>query len=127
MALILRRAALRGSRAAVTTMLASEPGLYQWALAACAGLAARRLGPVGLRKGRAGAARSTQNPFGLFAFRPQFVPSEGPVLLWTAALALPQIIVETVLYLSLAALGGRASAWFRRPACAVGSRRSAAR
>lgn len=40
MALILRRAALRGTRAAVPTVLGLELGLYVWALAAGAGLAA---------------------------------------------------------------------------------------
>jgi threonine/homoserine/homoserine lactone efflux protein len=40
MALILRRAALRGTRAAVPTILGLEAGLYLWALAAGAGLAA---------------------------------------------------------------------------------------
>jgi threonine/homoserine/homoserine lactone efflux protein len=40
MALVLRRAALRGTRAAVPTVLGLEAGLYLWALAAGAGLAA---------------------------------------------------------------------------------------
>jgi len=40
MALILRRAALRGTRATVPTVLRLELGLYLWALAAGAGLAA---------------------------------------------------------------------------------------
>jgi threonine/homoserine/homoserine lactone efflux protein len=39
MALILRRAALRGTRAAVPTVLGLEVGLYVWALAAGAGFA----------------------------------------------------------------------------------------
>jgi threonine/homoserine/homoserine lactone efflux protein len=39
-ALILRRAALHGTRAAVPTVLGLEAGLYVWALAAGAGLAA---------------------------------------------------------------------------------------
>jgi threonine/homoserine/homoserine lactone efflux protein len=51
----------------------------------------------------------------MFAFYPQFVPSDGPVLAWTAALALLQVLVETALYLALATTVGRASAWFRRP------------
>jgi threonine/homoserine/homoserine lactone efflux protein len=51
----------------------------------------------------------------MFAFYPQFVPDQGPVLLWTAALALLQVVVETSLYLGLAAVVGRASSWFRRP------------
>jgi len=40
MALILRRAALKGPRAAVPTVLGLEAGLYVWALAAAAGFAA---------------------------------------------------------------------------------------
>ena len=40
MALILRRAALRGTRAALPTVLGLEAGLYLWAMAASAGLAA---------------------------------------------------------------------------------------
>jgi threonine/homoserine/homoserine lactone efflux protein len=40
MALILRRAALHGTRAAVPTVLGLEAGIYLWALAAGAGLAA---------------------------------------------------------------------------------------
>jgi threonine/homoserine/homoserine lactone efflux protein len=51
----------------------------------------------------------------VFAFYPQFVPDDGAVLLWTAALALLQVCVETVLYLGLAAAVGRASGWLRQP------------
>src|SRR4051794_2189649 len=40
MALILRRAALHGFRAAVPTVLGLEAGLYLWALCAAGGLAA---------------------------------------------------------------------------------------
>jgi threonine/homoserine/homoserine lactone efflux protein len=160
MALILRRAALRGTRAAVPTVLGLEAGLYMWALAAGAGLAAvvaaselaytvlRVTGAVvllvlGVRAWRAAwTDRGEQEPpalrtgssargaFGegvlvqlanpkaavfMFAFYPQFVPDQGPVLLWTAALALLQVVVETILYLGLAAAVGRASSWFRRP------------
>ena len=161
MALILRRAALRGTRAAVPTVLGLEAGLYLWALAAGAGLAAlvaaseaaytvlRVLGAavllyLGLRAWLAayrdgpdqepqeerGVGRSWRAAFveGLvvqlanpkaavfmFAFYPQFVPSEGPVLAWTAGLGLLQVTVETALYLGLAAAVGRASSWFRRP------------
>lgn len=39
-ALILRRAALRGTRVAVPTVFGLEAGIYLWALAAGAGLAA---------------------------------------------------------------------------------------
>jgi len=160
MALILRRAALRGPRAAVPTVLGLEAGLYVWALAAGAGLAAvvaasevaytvlRVVGAVvllvlGIRAWRSAwsgsvsdepapdsSARSSRAAFGegvlvqlanpkaavfLFAFYPQFVPADGPVLAWTAGLALLQVLVETALYLGLAAAVGRASAWFRRP------------
>ena len=52
---------------------------------------------------------------GLRAGRPAHLGSDGPVLAWTAALALLQVSLETVLYLGLAAAVGRASAWFRRP------------
>jgi len=160
MALILRRAALRGTRAAVPTVLGLEAGLYLWALAAGAGLAAlvaasglaylvlRVVGAVvllglGLRAwhsawkgfGQAGISESAgersargsflegllvqlANPKAavfMFAFYPQFVPQHGPVLLWTASLALAQVCLETVLYLSLALAVGRAALWFRRP------------
>ena len=160
MALVLRRAALHGTRAAVPTVLGLELGLYLWALAAGAGLAAlvaasdvaytvlRVVGALvllhlGVQAWRAAlrggepehatgsaSARSWRRSFGegvvvqlanpkaavfLFAFYPQFVPAEGPVLAWTAALALLQVSLETVLYLGLAAAVGRASAWFRRP------------
>jgi len=160
MALILRRAALHGTRAAVPTVLGLELGLYLWALAAGAGLAAliaasdvaftvlRVVGAVvllvlGLRAWRAAfrhsgpgdappsaGSRSSTAAFAegvvvqlanpkaavfMFAFYPQFLPSEGSVLAWTAALALLQVTIETCLYLGLAAAVGRASAWFRRP------------
>lgn len=161
MALILRRAALRGTRAAVPTVLGLEAGLYLWALAAGGGLAAlvaasasaytvlRVVGAailitLGLRAWRAawrdrgapapaaggsgshhprkafleGVVVQIANPKAavfMFAFYPQFVPQDGPVLLWTAGLAALQVLVETALYLSLAAAVGRASSWFRRP------------
>ena len=50
----------------------------------------------------------------LFAFYPQFVPADGPVLAATVALGLIQVSFETVLYLALAAVVGRAAAWFSR-------------
>jgi threonine/homoserine/homoserine lactone efflux protein len=159
MALIFRRAALRGTRAAVPTVLGLEAGIYLWALAAGAGLAAvvaaselayavlRVAGAVvllvlGLRAWRsawrdrgeadppaASGGRSARGSFleGLlvqlanpkaavfmFSFYPQFVPRDEPVLLWTAGLAVVQVLVETALYLGLTAAVGRASAWFRR-------------
>jgi threonine/homoserine/homoserine lactone efflux protein len=160
MALILRRAALQGRRAAVPTVLGLEVGLFLWALAAGAGLAAvvaasevaytvlRVVGAavlltLGLRAWRAacsdhGETEPAVGPGGpsargafaegllvqlanpkaavfMFSFYPQFVPPEGPVLLWTAGLALLQVSLETVLYLGLAVVVGRASSWFRRP------------
>jgi len=160
MALILRRAALHGTRAAVPTVLGLELGLYVWALAAGAGLAAvvaaSEIAYTGLRVVGAGVlvylgarawraawtdrgeaqpprtdgGRSPRAAFAegvlvqlanpkaavfMFAFYPQFVPADGPVLAWTAGLALLQVLVETALYLGLAAAVGRASAWFRRP------------
>jgi len=51
----------------------------------------------------------------MFAFYPQFVPQDGPLLLHTAFFALLQVLVETALYLGFAAAVGRASGWFRRP------------
>lgn len=164
MALILRRAALRGMRGAVPTVLGLELGLYLWALAAGAGLAAlvaasevaylvlRVAGAVvllylGLRAWRAAwrdrgsgpetAAEVDRLPrrgwwatFGegllvqlanpkaavfMLAFYPQFVPADGPVLATTAALAVLQVVLETGLYLGLAAAVARAGTWFRRP------------
>lgn len=50
----------------------------------------------------------------LFAFYPQFVPADGPVLLSTATLGLIQVSLETVLYLGLALVVGKAAAWFSR-------------
>ena len=159
--LILKRAALRGTRATVPTVAGLEVGLYLWALAAGAGLAAlvaastaaytalRVVGAaflvvLGLRawvtalrirsdvdiNAPAPAARGGRsfveglvvqlaNPKAavfMFAFYPQFVPSAGPVLAWTALLAAIQVTVEFGLYMGLAALVGRASGWLRRGA-----------
>lgn len=50
----------------------------------------------------------------LFAFYPQFVPAEGPVLLTTVTLGAIQVSLETILYLGLAFAVGSASAWFSR-------------
>ena len=50
----------------------------------------------------------------LFAFYPQFVPADGPVLATTVTLGLIQVSLETVLYLGLAAIVGSASAWLCR-------------
>ena len=159
MALILRRAALHGTRATVPTVLGLELGIYLWALAAGAGLAAvvaasevaytvlrvvgavvllylglkawrsawRDTGQEGTSPVRDGSSRKAfaegvvvqlANPKAavfMFAFYPQFVPADGPVLAVTAVLGLVQVTVETALYLGLAAVVGRASAWFRRP------------
>lgn len=168
MALILRRAALRGTRAAIPTVLGLELGIFCWAIAAGAGLAAvvaaseiaytvlRVVGAVvliglGLRawraawrdRGEAGDSAATDSgaePTGgrstagraftegllvqlanpkaavfMFAFYPQFVPADGPVLAWTAVLGTVQVLVETTLYIGLAGAVGRASGWFRRP------------
>jgi threonine/homoserine/homoserine lactone efflux protein len=51
----------------------------------------------------------------LFAFYPQFVPDDKPLLATTAVLAVLQVVVETGIYLALAASVGRASTWFQRP------------
>jgi threonine/homoserine/homoserine lactone efflux protein len=162
MALIFQRAGLHGFRAAVPTVLGIEAGLWIWALAAGAGLAALvaasetafivlkvvgavflvYLGIKSLRSGwalrdRGGvealpeppAARSGKGAFAeglivqlanpkaaafMFAFYPQFVPKDGPVLLTTMVLATIQVAVELVLYLGLAHTVGRASAWFSK-------------
>ena len=161
MFLILRRAALRGTRATVPTVIGLELGIYLWALAAGAGLAAlvaastvaytvlrvigtgflillgirgwvtawrTRPGDVdlgaaelsatsGRRSFMEGLVVQLANPKAavfMFAFYPQFVPSEGSVLASTAILAAVQVIVELAIYLGMAAAIGRASAWFRR-------------
>jgi len=51
----------------------------------------------------------------MLAFYPQFVPPDRPLFATTAALALVQVAVETLLYLGLAAGVARTGAWFRRP------------
>jgi threonine/homoserine/homoserine lactone efflux protein len=51
----------------------------------------------------------------MLAFYPQFVPAQAPLFATTAALALLQVAIETVLYLGLAAGVARTGAWFRRP------------
>ncbi|PWW21642.1 threonine/homoserine/homoserine lactone efflux protein [Geodermatophilus normandii] len=163
MALVLRRAALGGYRAAVPTVLGLELGLYAWALLAAAGFAGlvaaseaaflvlrvvgaavlcwlgvqalraawreRRAGrsgglalPAPRRGGWAGFGEGVvvqlANPKAavfMIAFYPQFVPADRPLFATTAVLALVQVALETVLYLSLAAGVARAGAWFRRP------------
>ncbi len=170
MALILRRAALRGWRGAVPTILGLEAGLYLWALAAAAGfaalVAASEAAYLVLRVGGAvvlvvlgvkawlaawrppepgpadqqsapgddasahgsrrrwlgafaeGGAVQLANPKAalfMLAFYPQFVPADRPLFATTAALALFQVVLETVLYLGLAMVVGRARQWFSRP------------
>jgi threonine/homoserine/homoserine lactone efflux protein len=167
MALIMRRAALRGLGGAVPTVLGLEAGLYVWALCAGAGLAAlvaasevaylvlRVAGAafllyLGVRAWRSAwlsrkagrqaeaerelppaSPRTWWKAFGegtlvmlanpkaaafMIAFYPQFVPADQPLLATTALLALVQVVIETLFYLALAAVVGRAGAWFRRPA-----------
>ncbi|MBB6172352.1 threonine/homoserine/homoserine lactone efflux protein [Nocardiopsis mwathae] len=165
MALIFRRAALHGFRSSVATVLGLEAGIYLWALAAGAGLAALlaashtlyltiqiagacflaylgiRSWAAVLRDRRTDAAdpgradppppqTSTRAAFGeglvvqlanpkaavfMFAFYPQFISADQPLLATTAALALLQVGVETTLYLALAAGVARAGTRFRRP------------
>ena len=167
-ALILRRAALRGFRGAVATVLGLELGLYLWALAAAAGFAAlvaaseaahlvlRIVGAgvllyLGLRSWRSawslreGRPRSPDPADGsapvdrsgswracaegvlvqlanpkaavfMLAFYPQFVPADQPLFATTAWLALVQVVLETGLYLALAAAVARAGRWFSRAA-----------
>ncbi|HKE71862.1 MAG TPA: LysE family translocator [Nocardioidaceae bacterium] len=50
----------------------------------------------------------------MFAFYPQFVPADRPLLQTTAALALLQVAIELCLYAGFALAIGRAGAWFRR-------------
>lgn len=162
MALILRRAAVRGFSGAVPTVLGLEAGLYLWALFAAAGLAALvatsqialillrvvgagfliYLGIKAWRSARRGgvveaepvedvAANGWFKAFGegmvvmlanpkaaafMIAFYPQFVPTGRPLFATTALLALLQVAIEIGLYLTLAALVGRAGQWFRRSA-----------
>jgi threonine/homoserine/homoserine lactone efflux protein len=169
MALIVRRSALRGFAGAVPTVLGLEAGLYVWALAAAAGLAAlvaasevayvvlRIVGAafllyLGVKAWRSAFRRDVEGPepgpgpevapeepprarwwaaFGegavvmlanpkaaafMIAFYPQFVPADRPMFATTAVLALFQVALETVLYLTLAAAVGRAGACFRKPA-----------
>jgi threonine/homoserine/homoserine lactone efflux protein len=173
MALILRRSALHGFRAAVPTVLGLELGLYLWALAAAGGLAVlvaasetaylllRVVGAavliyLGTRALRAAWAErralSTSAPRAvphhapesgadersprrarsfaeglvvqlanpkaavfMLAFYPQFVPADRPLFATTATLALLQVVLETGLYLALAAGVSRAGGWFRTP------------
>lgn len=51
----------------------------------------------------------------MFAFYPQFIPADRPLLATTAVLALVQVAVEILFYLTLAAGVSRARAWFQRP------------
>lgn len=51
----------------------------------------------------------------MIAFYPQFVPTDRPLFATTALLALLQVAIEITFYLTLAAIVGRAGAWFRRP------------
>ena len=166
MALIVRRAALRGLRGAVPTVLGLEAGLFVWALLAGAGLAAlvaasevaylvlriagavvlvclggRALLGVWRERWQAGQApevgpagepsrRGWWTAFGegvvvqlanpklavfMVAFYPQFVPASGSPFAATVVLASLQVLVETGLYLGLAAGVARAREWFRRP------------
>ncbi len=52
----------------------------------------------------------------MIAFYPHFVPANRPLFATTAGLALLQVLIETTLYLALAACVGRAGTWFARPA-----------
>jgi threonine/homoserine/homoserine lactone efflux protein len=50
----------------------------------------------------------------LFAFYPQFLPADTLTLGSAAALGALQVLIELPLYLLLAAVVGKASAWFSR-------------
>jgi threonine/homoserine/homoserine lactone efflux protein len=52
----------------------------------------------------------------MIAFYPQFVPADRPLFATTAALALLQVLIETVFYTGLAYVVGRAGATFRSSA-----------
>lgn len=56
----------------------------------------------------------------VLALYPQFIPASGPVLLWSLGLGLIQIMVETLLYLGLAASVGLFSTWFKRTSVRAG-------
>ena len=51
----------------------------------------------------------------MIAFYPQFVGADQPLFLTTAALAVVQVCIETVLYLGLAAVAARAGGYLRAP------------
>jgi threonine/homoserine/homoserine lactone efflux protein len=50
----------------------------------------------------------------MIAFYPQFVPSDRPLFATTALFAAAQVVLESALYLALAAGVARAGGWFRR-------------
>jgi threonine/homoserine/homoserine lactone efflux protein len=50
----------------------------------------------------------------MIAFYPQFVPPDRPLFATTALLAAAQVVLETALYLALAASVARAGGWFRK-------------
>ncbi len=99
-------------------------GVLAWRSALRGGSDVAALGetaPVGRRSWWGGFAEGvvTQlaNPKAavfMFAFYPQFVPAGRPLLATTMMLAVLQVALETMLYLSLAAGVGRAGAWFSR-------------
>lgn len=94
-----------------------------WALRERSGMT-MPLPPVPTPRGHAGAFAEglivqLANPkpaIFLFAFYPQFLPADGPVLLPAITLGAIQVSIETVLYLLLAFAVGSASAWFQRTA-----------
>lgn len=51
----------------------------------------------------------------MIVFYPQFVPPDQPLFATTALLAAAQVVLETGLYLALAAGVARAGRWFRTP------------
>ena len=56
----------------------------------------------------------------VLALYPQFIPAGGPVLVWSLGLGFIQILVETLLYLALAASVGLFSALFQRSSVRAG-------
>lgn len=76
-----------------------------------------RLGPAMARALRGGRGRSVGQPQGCCLhdrFLSAVIPAGRPLFATTAALALLQVFLETILYVSLAVGVSRAGGWFRR-------------
>ena len=73
-----------------------------------------RLGAMALGEGALVQLANPKAAVFMVAFYPQFVPEGRPLFATTALLALLQVSLEIVLYLSMAAGVARAGDWFRR-------------